>query len=119
MTHNKIILAGQDPDAKLDTGMSAKEAMERARIWWQKTGRRLMRETAEHQLSHNAGFASENPDDPNYLPSGVINGVEWDQLTKREMLTIIKHWHHFYVRVPDVIGTPEHEFNFKNRGDIK
>lgn len=112
---NNVILGGVDPDARLDTGMKAIEAINRSRIWWNKTGRHQMK----RQQSGAAEKVSLDPESPNYIPSGIINGETWDKLTKREKLTITKHWHHFNIRMSDLIGTPEHVFSFSEKGSIK
>lgn len=83
------------PDARLDTGMKVSEAVKRARHWWDGQGRKLMR----RQVT-KAGEIQQ---------SGLANGETWDMLTREECLNVVKAWHHFFVRVPEVIGTPEHE----------
>lgn len=90
-----------DPGAKLDTGMKASEALSKAEKWWMGTGRRLMK---NHDAKAEAEKVSLDPDSDNFLPSGIVNGLPWDELTKREKLTITKHWHHAYVRKPQTIG---------------
>ncbi len=98
----KIALSG---DQRLDTGMKVTEAMKRAEAWWAKTGSKQMRQHHMRQRESLTGaFASLDPDNPSFLPSGIIHGKEWDALTKREKLMIIKTWHHFYVRRPDLLG---------------
>ena len=83
------------PDARLDTGMRVEEAVRRARHWWDGQGRKLMRAKVT-----KAGEIQQ---------SGIANGETWDMLTREECLNVVKAWHHFFVRVPEVIGTPEHE----------
>ena len=84
-----------DPDARLDTGMLVREAIARASAWWDAAGRKEM-----------AAAVKEGGAVPQ---SGIVQGQPWDTLSKLEKLNVIKAWHHFFVRVPEVIGTPEHE----------
>ena len=84
-----------DPDARLDTGMRVSEAIGRAAAWWDAAGRKEM-------------IASVKPGGE-VSQSGIVQGQPWDTLTKAEKLNVVKAWHHFHVRVPEVIGTPEHE----------
>lgn len=84
-----------DPDARLDTGMKVSEAIARAAAWWDKLGRKEMRKSAGQQ-----GQVRE---------SGIVSGEPWELLNREEKLNVVKAWHHFHVRVPEVIGTPEHE----------
>lgn len=90
-----------DPDARLDTGMKVAEALRRTASWWDKTGRHLMRKDGAKGAS---AAVSLDPGDPNYIPSGILNGEPWDTLTTRERLVIVKHWHHFNIRKPQTIG---------------
>lgn len=110
---NSEILAGGDTNARLDTGMKVFEAVTRTAWWWEKTGRALM--LKEGSATERA-FASADPDDENFIPSGIINGLPWPALSKREKHRLVKFWHHFNVRNPDLIGTPEHEYKF-GQGD--
>ena len=108
---------------RLDTGMKPGEAIARAEAWWEKTGRKLMiaqaqRAGATPKEGINA-FQSLNPDNPNFLPSGILNGEPWDLLTTREKMMLTKAWHHFAVRRPDKLGVdPGAEFKFQDRGEI-
>lgn len=114
---NEDLISILDPDSTLDTGMRVNEALARASLWWGKTGRKEMKLHAKRQAKSPAAstpglggaFASLNPDSENFLPSAIIHGEPWDQLTKREKLIIVKAWHHFFVRVPDVLDKPEGE----------
>lgn len=117
--NNNEILFGADPDAKLDTGMKVQEALKRAEDWWMRNGRQRIKEViAEQEKLKKGSFSSQNPDDSNYMPSGIINGTEWGLLNKREKLFVVKCWHHFHVRMHEVIGTPEHEYKFGQRSTI-
>lgn len=104
-----------DGDAKLDTGMKVTEALARASAWWSKTGRKEMKSHAKRHKHSPASstpgiggaFASLDPDSENFLPSAIIQGEPWDQLDKREKLLVVKVWHHFNIRVPDMIDDPD------------
>lgn len=89
-----------DTDQKLDTGMLVREAVANACYWWNHTGRHVMKKDGGkgHEFA-----ASLNPEDPNYIPSGIVNGEPWDVLTKRERTNIVKHWHHHFVRKPQTL----------------
>lgn len=124
---NEDVLAfGSDGD-KLDTGMKAIEAIERARIWWQTTGRKEIKQQASRQSEQVGGtnngagamFSDLDPNSANHLPSAIINGEPWDQLNKRERGQVVKVWHHFNVRVPDVLGEEQAEFKMQERGKIQ
>lgn len=106
-----------DPDGKLDTGMTAKEAVQRAEHWWDTVGAKEMK---MHKLRHTqtpggslngigSAFISSDPDDPNFLPSGIAAGRPWLTLTKNEKARVVKAWHHFYIRLPDTTDTPKDE----------
>ncbi|MBX2835046.1 MAG: hypothetical protein KTR28_08770 [Micavibrio sp.] len=125
---NENILALSDPEMRLDTGMKVQEALKRAEHWWNKTGSKEAQIQLKRQkksvggLDNGAGvsFASSNQDDPNFLPSGIIHGKHWDELTKREKLMITKSWHHFHVRLPDKIGENENiQFQMKDRESVQ
>ncbi len=97
-----------DKDAKLDTGMSAREAIMHATNWWNNKGRHIMRQHNLRQSepvggSNNgagASFATLNPDSPNFLPSKILAGKPWDDLNRDERARVVKVWHHQFVRVP-------------------
>ena len=82
---------------RLDTGMTASEALKRAEHWWQKFGRHLIHK-------QDSETASLDPESANFIPSGIINGLPWDELTKREKLHITKAYHHNFVRKPQTLG---------------
>jgi len=110
---NIAILEGGGIDARLDTGMKVREAAERAALWWEKTGRRMMQ-------SHKPGqeFASKDEKDPNFIPSGILNGMPWEALERHEQMRVIKAWHHFYVRRPDVLDKdPNAKFMLTQGGE--
>jgi hypothetical protein len=109
---NADLIELRDDVARLDTGMTAGEATIRACQWWEVKGRRTMllekmrqREVVGGSNKGAGGeFASLDPDSPNFMPSGVIHGQPWDTLTKDEKIRIVKTWHHFHVRNPDLLG---------------
>jgi hypothetical protein len=73
--------------ATLDTGMTAGEAIQRAEKWWDAIGRHLIQQ----------GSLADDPQ------SGILRGEPWDRLQRHEKLAIVKHWHHFFVRRPDLL----------------
>lgn len=88
-------------DNRLDTNMTVTEAISRAAKWWDKTGRHLMRKDGPAGLEK---AFSLDPDSENFIQSGILNGVIWDGLNKREKLFIVKAWHHVFIRSPQQIG---------------
>ena len=104
----KIVHA--DGDDRLDTGMKVSEAMRRAEHWWTHKGSAMMRQHNLRQQKDIAlgglggQFASLDPDSKNFLPSRILAGTPWDALTKSEKHRVIKVWHHFHVRSPDLLG---------------
>ena len=91
-----------DSEARLDTGMRVSEAMRRASEWWDKTGSEEMRKHGQRQAEAKRPFATLDPDDDNFLLSGIIHGFKWDVLDREEKLCVVKAWHHHMIRVPDM-----------------
>lgn len=125
---NDQIIALNDPDARLDTGMTVREAIARTAQWWEKSGRKLMTAELSRQSeavggSNNgagAAFASKDVASPNFLPSGLIHGLPWEALSKSEKMRLIKRFHHFAIRKPDLTNDdPEQVHKFQDRGSIK
>lgn len=125
---NEAVLSVMDRDARLDTGMTLKEAMRRASEWWEAKGRKQMQRELQRQATPVGGadrgaggaFASQDSTDPNFLPSGIIQGMQWEALGKRERLMIVKAWHHFMVRNPDLIGEDDRiTHKMQDRGKIQ
>lgn len=96
-TANDLALAAAAADRRLDTGMTVSEAVWHASRWWDARGRKRLREIA-------VAFDGERS-----IPSGILHGVEWDALTKPEKLKVVKAWHHFHVRRPDLLGVDADE----------
>lgn len=99
---DELAVNGGDPDERMTSGMTVGEAVERAAAWWEVKGRRIM---AQQRLkgSVNAGaFNVTDPDDPNFIPSGIIAGKAWGDLTRDERLRVTKSWHHHVIRVADM-----------------
>ena len=102
-------LALLDRDSRLDTGMTVAEAIRRASAWWDAHGRHSMRD----QVARAA-------DDEGFVPSGILQGMAWDYLTRDEKLRIVKVWHHMNVRRPDLMGVdPEAEFMLGRRERVQ
>jgi hypothetical protein len=103
-----------DLDTRLKSGMKAAEALKGAQEWWQRAGRHAMkkvanRETVGHKfIPASTGLSGVSAailikgEDVDVLPSGLLRGLEWDRLTRREQLQIVKHWHHHFVYLPAV-----------------
>ena len=77
------MIAGIDlanPDLVLESGLTLREAATRAQKWWDTEGR--------HQF--------RNPEfrDPDVgLPSGILRGLPFDELSREELAAVIEHWH--------------------------
>lgn len=91
-------------EKRLDTGMKVGEAVARATVWWEQKGRQLMKGRNLDKENRAFNFFNPNPetmtDELNWLPSGIMAGKQWIDLTKDEKLQITKLWHHHHVRVP-------------------
>jgi hypothetical protein len=74
-----------DPDARLPSGISAREAVQTARAWWNRDGRHVVR----------------NPfwrdPDQGGIPSGIARGLEFELLTRAEQLKVVKTHHDEYL----------------------
>lgn len=74
-----------DPDARLPSGISAREAVTTARAWWNRDGRHVVR---------NPFW--QDPDQGG-IPSGIARGLEFDLLTRAEQLKLVKTHHDEYL----------------------
>ena len=77
---------GLDPE-RFDTGMHVQEAISKAAVWWERQGRHVVR---------NPEF--EDPDVG--FDSGITRGLPWESLDRREQTSIVRIWHHQFVRMP-------------------
>lgn len=94
-----------DSDERLSSGMKVSEAVTRASAWWERKGRKMMRQQ-RLKGSRNAGFFNvTDPDNPNFIPSSIVAGKPWDALTKTEKLAVVKAWHWHYVQAPAIKRT--------------
>lgn len=97
-------LALHEPGERMDSGMKVVEAVARARQWWDARGRKDLAQIG-------VMFDGERS-----IPSGILHGELWDRLTKEEKLRVVKAWHHFHVRRPDLLGVDADE-KFRLRPD--
>lgn len=75
------------------TGMTLREAMMQTASWWQTTGRHAMPDKRKADDYMNAyGVAS-----------GILNGYDWDKLTKQEKLKVLRAWW-LSIGVPMFVG---------------
>lgn len=104
----------------LDTGMTVGEALHQAARWWTNKGRQLIKD--QNMASDNPGFGrfTANPtteeEAENSLPSNVLAGRAWENLTKSEKLRVVRFWHHHHVRVPNI--DPELYLRAKQRPGV-
>lgn len=91
---------------RLDTGMTAQEAVERGSSWWDSTGRHHLPKEFNQETTVKAkgpvkGFPSiVIRNNESVVPSGILHGSPWDELNQDEQRQVIKAWHHFFVRLP-------------------
>lgn len=80
----EVKLSLDDLERRLESGLSMKEAVARARKWWDGTGRHL--------------FANPEWRDPGLgLASGITRGLAFDALTREEAAAVTEHWHEHHV----------------------
>ena len=95
------------------SGMKVSEALRKARQWWDQLGGRqnMSRQLNETSNQEELGrrFTPSNgtsaailiPGDKEAVcKSGILRGLPWDELTRREQLAIVKTWHQEYVVSP-------------------
>lgn len=97
----------------LDTGISAKEAVERAAHWWETFARHHIpkefneettvktRKAVASGLSFPALALRETR---TVVPAGILQGKPWDELAQDEQRQVVKAWHHNFVRLPQQTG---------------
>lgn len=69
-----------DPKAHLPGGLRVREAVAGARQWWDRTGRHLI--GAPDWRNADLG-----------VPSGIMRGLAWDELSGAEKVRVVKVWH--------------------------
>lgn len=89
---------------RLASGMTAKEAVSRASAWWDKTGRKLMNAKVNEERGKPRVFTGGNApalilqgETRATLPSGILQALPWDDLSRREKQFVVKVWHNEYV----------------------
>jgi hypothetical protein len=81
-----------DPDARLPSGLTLREAARLASAWWDRTGRHIARNPEFR--NPDVGFAS-----------GILRGVAWEHLTGDERRAVVATWD--AVQAPSLtIGAP-------------
>ena len=93
-----------DSDERLSSGIKVKDAVTAAALWWERKGRKAMRQS---RLKGNPGHDAFNPkpgDDKealNWFPSGIMAAEPWDRLSRDEKLRVVKVWHQrVFMKVP-------------------
>ena len=99
---DELNLGGNDKDAKLSSGMTAEEAVTRASAWWEMKGREIMRQQRLAGSKNAGAFNVKDPDDPNFIPSGILAGKSFADLTRQEKMRVVYIWHHHVIRVADL-----------------
>ena len=87
-------------DDRLNSGMTAKEAVRRASAWWDKTGRHIMNKRVNEERAAPKVYTGGNAPAiivqgavQQTLPSGILNALPWAELTKREQFAVVNIWH--------------------------
>ncbi len=71
---------------RLGSGMTARQAVDVARQWWERTGRDHMR----RRLVNPGKVDASREDEELLFRSGIVRGEEWGSLTTEEQATIVK-----------------------------
>jgi len=101
-------------DATLhESGMKVTEACKRAEQWWMDYGGRHMLSKELNKVSNveeiGRRFTPAGKKTPAILikgsmepviPSGILRGLPWDELTSDEKLRIVNVWHREYIVSP-------------------
>lgn len=88
-----------DADNRLATGIRVNQLVRESERWWTKGGRKAMLDGRKSQIvtirtrRHYKGPFTLDTDDPNFMPSGVMHGLPWDNLNRSEKLLICKAYH--------------------------
>jgi hypothetical protein len=77
----------EKPEPVMDTGMTVSEAVHQAGRWWDAVGRHLIKQGTLADYPH----------------SGILRGDLFDDLAQREKVRIVRHWHYFFVKRPDLL----------------
>ena len=83
------------------SGMKPSEAISKARNWWDDIGRKLVhtifnKEQVGGSFKATSGRApgiKVSPTLQPVVPSGILNGLPWARLDKREKFEIVLKWH--------------------------
>lgn len=85
--------------------MKGTEAARQAEKWWEEA-RHLVPKEANREIKKRVRAGGKNTpalvfkDVETVLPSGILNGLPWNELERGEKLQVVKLWHHFFVRKP-------------------
>lgn len=87
--------------------MKAAEAVAKAAVWWDQRARHILKRefntVRKKPVVRTAGagpaFIVKGEQAPVY-PSGILNGLPFDALDRREKLQVVKWWHHWFVSHP-------------------
>ena len=98
---------------KMSSGMSVNEAINKARLWWDTQGGRHQMskqlnvegnvEEVGRKFTPTTGKSAAiliQGEKRAVIQSGILKGLEWDRLNKREQLQITKAWHQEHVLSP-------------------
>lgn len=100
-----------EPDARLDSGMRVTEAIAKAEKWWNEYRGAVAGHFNVHQDAPRVRAAANGApgivikgEIVETVPSGILSGRPWRDLTLEERREIVKIWHHNHVVVPQVEG---------------
>lgn len=92
-----------------------KIAIKRAAEWWDKTGRRIMRKTVNQEevgrkFRASSGMAPSivtQGEKRAVIKSGILQCLEFSQLSKREQIQIVKIWREFHAPDAEIARSQE------------
>lgn len=95
------------PEERLSSGMKAREAIERAALWWDRTGRHMTAKVGENDLVMRQ-------------VSGILRGEVFDRLRREDQLRVVRVWHYIFVRRPDVLDVkPDAPFKLGGKETVQ
>ena len=108
------------PDDKLSCGLTGREAIEQARAWWDKRGRHLAGAAGLKAFNKIAVGGKTTfgrgpmlrvaPSFEPLLPSGILRGLPWEQLTRDECLRVVRGyllvWQNREIMTERLMGDP-------------
>ena len=113
-----------DLDRKLDNGMTVREAIARAKTWWDRKGRHLTAKVA-NDVEHGRKVAVSSGvvgivvpgEQVAEIPSLAFRGTPWDELDTATKLQIVRAWYGAH-KLAEGEPLSDHGQDVKRRLDI-